>query len=399
MNYKVQAVNSSGKIVSVFIDSSNITEAKLIAKKQGLSVLEISAQRNGFLSSKLSGIKKSKFPLILFNQELISLLEAGLSIVEAIETLLDKERNIQTKAIISAIVSSLREGNNLSSALEKQTAIFPELYIASIKSSEKSGDLLESIKRYLAYQIQVDFVKKKIISAAIYPALLLCVGGLVVIFLMTYVVPKFSHIYSDSGRELPLLSWVLMRWGEMVEQNGTSIFLVSTLSALLIIYGFTLPSFKNWIKRKIEDIPILGERIRIYQLTRFYRALGMLTASGIPLVRALDQVSPLLDIRLRQKLKIAKKLINEGIPLSQAVEQNALSTPIAERLLKVGEKTGQMGEMMNRIADFHEDELNRWIDWASKLLEPILMTIIGIVIGGIVVLMYIPIFELAGSIQ
>jgi general secretion pathway protein F len=159
------------------------------------------------------------------------------------------------------------------------------------------------------------------------------------------------------------------------------------------------PSTRHWISRQLMHIPAVGERVRVYQLTRFYRTVGMLLAGGTPITQALTQVSGLLDQGLRQRLDLAARSIREGLPISVSLDAQALTTPVALRMLRVGERTGQMGEMMERIAVFHEEELARWVERFTKVFEPLLMAVIGVVIGGIVVLMYFPIFELAGSMH
>jgi general secretion pathway protein F len=151
----------------------------------------------------------------------------------------------------------------------------------------------------------------------------------------------------------------------------------------------------QWVWR----IPAAGERMRIYQLTRFYRTLGMLLKGGTPIGQSLKMVSELLDTGLRVQLQSALGKINEGRSISYAMETHRLTTPVALRMLRVGERTGQMGEMMDRIANFHDEEMARWVEWFTRLFEPLLMAIIGMVIGLIVVLMYLPIFDLAGSLQ
>ncbi len=151
--------------------------------------------------------------------------------------------------------------------------------------------------------------------------------------------------------------------------------------------------------QKIQRIPALGERVRLYQLSRLYRTLGMLLRGGIPVVTAIAMAKDLLGSELQVRLAKAGSEVREGVPLSQAMDRNLLSTAVSSRLLRVGERTGQMGEMMERIARFYDDEIARWVDWFIRLFEPVLMMIIGIAIGGIVVLMYFPIFELAGSVH
>lgn len=398
MNFIVQGLDNLGRFITYKVEASTIQEAERLGIDHGIQVLGVKTGSREW-SVPFLKLGNDKFPLLLFNQELLTLLEAGLSVVVVLETLLEKETNANTRLVLKAIVTSLHEGRTLSSALEGQYAAFPALYVATIRSSERTGSLIESLRRYIAYQMQVDQMRKKIIAASIYPALLIFIGGLVVLFLLTYVIPKFSHIYADTGRELPFASWLLMRWGAMIESHGSLIAGIFFGMLFFVAYTFSRASVRSWLREMLWGLPVIGERMRIYQLSRFYRTLGMLSSAGIPLMAAMEQIGGLLDIRLQAKLAEARNHVREGRSVSYAMELSGLSTPVALRLLRVGEQTGQIGEMMNRIADFHEEELNRWIDWASRLFEPLLMTAIGIIIGGIVVLMYVPIFELAGSIQ
>ena len=165
------------------------------------------------------------------------------------------------------------------------------------------------------------------------------------------------------------------------------------------VYAFSRQSVREAMLSRLWRIPAVGERMHIYQLARFYRTLAMLLKGGIPAVSALDMVSGLLQPSLRGKLMLASNNIREGQTISQAMEANELTTPVALSMLRVGEKSGNMGEMMERIAAFHDEEMARWVDWFTKLFEPLLMATMGIVIGVIVVLMYMPIFDLAGGIQ
>jgi general secretion pathway protein F len=156
---------------------------------------------------------------------------------------------------------------------------------------------------------------------------------------------------------------------------------------------------RRWVGRQIVRIPSVGERVRVYQLTRFYRTVGMLLAGGTPVAQALTLVAGLLHEELRARLEGAVRLIREGQSISVSLHGEGLTTPVALRMLRVGERTGRMGEMMERIAAFHEEELARWVERFTRTFEPVLMAVIGLVIGGIVVLMYFPIFELAGSMR
>lgn len=398
MIYIITAINLEGEIITLKTESSSYNEAHLVATRQNLTVLDI--RHGSWLNQNLNfKLGRKKFPLVLFNQELIALLDAGLSITEALDALHSKEKDSFIKSTIFSVLTSLKNGLNLSTALSRESNTFPALFLATIKASEKTGNLVESLKRYVSYQLQIETIRKKLISASIYPAVLMGVGFMVIFFLMMYVVPKFSKIYLDTGREMPWASELLVYIGGLLDQNGGLIALC-LIALFMVLHRISMRSeTKKNFQILLWKMPFIGEKARIYQLTRFYRTMGMLTSAGIPIASALDQVTDLLNEQLKEKLKEAKKLIREGLSLSLAFEKTNLSTPIADRLLRVGERTGQMGKMLDKIASFHEEELSRWVDLTAKLLEPLLMTFMGVLIGGIVVLMYMPIFELVGSIE
>ena len=343
--------------------------------------------------------KRERFPLMLFSQEMLALLEAGLNLMEAIEALAEKELRPDIRQTLQGVLRLLSEGQPLSTAMKSFPQAFPPLYVAALQASEKTGGMPESLKRYIAYQSQVDMVKKKIVSASIYPAMLLSVGSLVVLFLIGYVVPKFSHIYEDMGTDLPFLSRLLLSLGSFIENHGLAL-LVSVAGFLIVItYLLSLKSVRARLMELVWKIPAIGERMKIYQLSRFYRSLGMLLIAGIPILTALKMVSGLLAPALRVRMLAASEQIRQGQTISIAMEVNDLSTPVAMRMLRVGERSGTMGEMMERISSFYDEETARWIDWFTKLFEPLLMLFIGFVIGFVVLMLYMPIFDLAGSIQ
>jgi general secretion pathway protein F len=201
------------------------------------------------------------------------------------------------------------------------------------------------------------------------------------------------------GGDLPFMSWLLMQWGRFLDEHWR---LFLTAAAALcggLLFAFMQPAFRQWMGRKLWRLPALGKRMYLYQMARFYRSLGMLLQGGMPVLVALRLVGGLLQESMRGQLALASTSIKEGSSISQAMDRYGLATPLALRLLRVGERTGQMGEMMERIAAFYEDEMARWVERFVKLFEPLLMTFVGLVIGIIVVLMYFPIFELAGSIK
>jgi len=394
MQFQVRALRGSSEIESLLFEASSEGEAARQARGLGYAVLAVKAKR----ASRFPG-SASKFPLVLFSQELLALLEAGLSLVEGIETLAEREHRAGPKRVLEGVIARLYEGQSFSSALQQYPEAFPPLYVSGVRASERTGDLENALARYIQYQSQLDVIRKRLISASIYPLLLMGVGLLVALFLMGYVVPKFSHIYEDMGRDIPLLSRLLVHWGRLVEEHGLAVLAGFAGTVMLTSRVLMRPQVRRRISRRLWEVPALGEMLKTYHLARFYRTLGMLGRGGIPVLAAIDMAAGLLPEVLRGNLDRARERIREGQPISRAMEEHGLTTPVALRLLRVGERTGRMGEMMERIASFHEEDAARWTEWLVKLFEPLLMVVIGIVIGGVIFLMYMPIFELAGSIQ
>ncbi len=396
MRYDIKAIHEEQGVLAMSLDAADETDAIRQARAQGYAVLTI-RQRRPWL--RWLEARRARFPLTLFSQELLALLEAGLSLVEAIEALAENEQRPQSRKILQQVIATLYEGHSLSYALQKFPSHFPVLYVATVRASEKTGDLGSALSRYVAYQLQMDAVRKKVVNASVYPALLLGTGGLVTLFLIGYVVPRFSQVYDQMGKQLPPMSQLLMSFGQLLRNHGTAILVTSALLLAAALYAGSRPQSKQWLMQKLWQIPAIGARMKIYQLTRFFRTIGMLLRGGTPIVSALQMASDLLQSSLRTQLDLASASIREGLSISQAMERHGLTTPVASRMLVVGERSGRMGEMMERIAGFYEEEMARWVDWFSRLFEPILMAAIGLIIGTIVVLMYFPIFELAGSIQ
>lgn len=396
MQYEVKVLRGNEGLMAILLEAADAIDAEAQAKAQGHIVIA-SRMKQRWLP--MLDWQKSSFPLVLFSQELVALLEAGLSLVEALETLTEKEEQPQVKKTLTKIISSLYEGRTLSYALEQSPQDFPQLFVATVRASERTGSLAEVLSRYIVYQTQMEGVRRKVVTSSIYPIILAVVGGMVMLFLMLFVVPRFSHIYEDIGGDLPLMSWLLMQWGQFLDEHWGA-FLAGICGIIVgLLFAFSQPTFRRWVEKQLWDLPAFGKRLHLYQMARFYRSLGMLLQGGMPVMVALQLVGGLLQESMRGQLALASTSIKEGGSISQAMDKHGLATPLALRLLRVGERTGQMGEMMERIAAFYEDETARWVERFIKLFEPLLMTFVGLAIGVIVVLMYFPIFELAGSIE
>jgi general secretion pathway protein F len=396
MRFELKAIGPDGGVEAIDYQAPDETTAVRSLEGRGYTVLSVRPKSTLGLPWRSAG---ERFPVALFSQELRVLLNAGLPLPEAIDTLAQKERKDDWRRVIERLGEVLREGQPLSAALQEFPHTFSPLYVATVRSSEKTSDLAPALGRYVAYATQLEAIRKRVVNASIYPMLLICVGGIVSLFLLLYVVPRFGHIYEERGGSLPFFSRVLLTWGQAVDRNAPVV--LGILAAVVVsgIYLLRLARVRTAIGDALWRLPALGERLKVYQLARFYRTIGMLLRGGTPLVVALDMAGELLHTVLRGRLAAASQAIREGRGVSQSLDANGLTTPVALRMLAVGEKSGNMGEMLEQIAAFHDEELARWVDWFTRLFEPILMAIIGLVIGAIVILMYMPIFELAGNLQ
>lgn len=396
MRFQLKAITHDGRVESVDYQAADEVSAVQQLEGQGYTVLSVKAKLELFGMWRGA---RTRFPVALFSQELLVLLDAGLPLVEAIETLAEKEKREDLKAVLERIAGFLRQGRPFSAALEQFSHAFAPLYVATVRAAERTSDLGPALSRYVAYEQQLEAIRKRVMNASIYPLLLVGVGGLVSLFLLFFVVPRFARVYEERSADLPIFSKALLAWGQAVEGHGLLVFAALLGLAVGAAYGLRLPRVRAAAGNALWRLPGIGERLRVYQLARFYRTTGMLLRGGIPLVSALRMGEELLHPVLRVRLAAASRAISEGHPVSRSMDGNGLATPVALRMLSVGEQSGNMGEMMERIAAFHDEEISRWVDWFTRLFEPLLMAAIGLVIGAIVILMYMPIFELAGSLQ
>jgi general secretion pathway protein F len=383
------------RVASVVVDAPDEADARRQVEARGLYVSAIEPVHASLLRRQRGG----KLSLVLFSQELLALLTAGLGIVEGLEALLEKEASPATRGVLERLLAGLREGKRLSTVLAAQPTLFPPLYVGIVRAAEGTSDLPRALERYIEYQQRIDTVRAKVVSASIYPAILLCVGGGVSIFLMSYVVPRFAEVYQGAGRTLPWMSRLMLDWGQFAGRHAGGLLLGFAATVALAAWGIRRTLRQGGAARLLAKLPGIGERARIYELSRLYLTLGMLNEGGITLVNAIDTVQGMVSPGIAGGLKAARAAIEAGRPMSDAFEANGLTTPISLRMLRVGERTGAMGTMLTRSAAFYDGEIGRWIDRFTRTFEPLLMAAIGLIVGAIVVLLYMPIFDLAGDMS
>jgi general secretion pathway protein F len=395
MRYAVSALDARQEVVSLELEAADRAQAAEGARARGLAVLEVRARG---LALPRAPWRAAPLPVALFAVELLALLEAGLNLVEALQALADKEPAGARRTVLDGLLEAIRRGEPFSQAVAGFPQHFPPLFVATLRASERTGSVREALARYIAYQEELDRVRRKVAAAAIYPAILLAVGALVLAFLLLYVVPRFAGVYEGLGTELPFFSALLLAVGRGVRGHAAEVALGALGLALAAAALARRPQLRAWLAARLWRLPALGERLRLYQLTRLYRTAGMLLRAGVPALRALGMAEGLLAAHLRAPLARARGLIEQGQPMSAALGAAGLATPVAARMMAVGERSGEMGEMLERIAAFHDEELARFVEWFTRAFEPLLMAALGVAIGLVVVLMYMPVFELAGSL-
>lgn len=390
---QVTLKDAIGNISTQHVEAAQLTTALEKYRQQGHTILSVKNQ-----DKATSAANKTKLDIYIFAKELLILLEAGLNIHEAFQTFILKEVNPTIKTVYSQIVQYLNEGKKLSQALTHHPQYFPKIFISAIQSSETSGNIRESLRRFITYQHQERLLKSQIKSASIYPILLSIMGSLVTLFLLGYVVPKFSTIYDSSGRQIPFLSRVLLAFGNWLSHHQLMVVIILLMGLVTAFKLVTNKSFQAFLVKRLITYNYFKQVFEEYYLSKFYRVMGLLIDSGMPLIESIELSSALLHSYYDDKITLAKRQIVSGGRLSDAFWQYELAPPVAYSMLKVGEGTGDFARMFDSSADFYEEKLTYHIQLLMKIIEPVLMILIGLIIGLVVVLLYLPIFDLAGTV-
>lgn len=393
MRFKVRYLTSAQRIEQRWVTAPNATAALSLVSAEGCVALGAQPTKHEWL-----GIRGG-FDTPLFCAQLSALLGAGLGVVEAIEALADNEPAVAHRDLLLALLRGLRSGEPFSIMLGQFPAEFPELLCASVRAAERTGDLHTALVRYGEYRSRSDKLRQKLVTALIYPAIVLAVGAAVTAFLLVAVVPRFATLIADSGRELPWATQFLFNTStSLATQPALWLATLLALFAAVAIVSSdarTRHALSGWL----AHLPLVGGLLLRQRLSRFCRALALLLEGGIPLGSALGVAAPLAAGHADVTGAHLRRSLEDGRPLSEALFSVGLATPLSTRLLRAGEGSGQLAGMLARVADFHEDEVIRDIERVTRMAEPLLMLALGLLIGGVVLLLYLPIFDLAGGLQ
>ncbi len=339
------------------------------------------------------------FPLRTFCQELSVLLDSGIPLYEALLTLQEKELVPEVSRVISGITTQLSQGQTFSQALEGRRDVFGGLFVATIEASQRSGQIASALRRHGEYLAWLNGLRDRLVSATIYPVILIAASALVMGFLTFFVIPRFAQIYADIGGDLPLLSRLLLDFGQAVDGHPLMVGASAAACVVAAVAAWRLDNVRRLLIAQVWRVPQIGARIRLMELAGFYRTLGMLLEAGVPVVAALETCTGVVGAGLGAGVTAATARVREGQRLSASLEAEGLATPVSLRMVRVGEHSGQLGPMLERAATFYDEELARFAEWIGKVVNPVLMLVMGVVIGGVVILMYLPIFQIADQIQ
>lgn len=364
-------------------------------------VLEI-RRRNPIIQQLLSLFslkpKVSSQEFLIFNQELAALLRAGLPVLQSLDILLEGRDNATFRRALSDVRERVKSGESLSEAFAAQGDLFPKLYSASLASGERSGELSTVLKRFIAYSQNIMTVRKKVVSALIYPAVLVVLSIGLVALMVFYIIPKFNTFLQEFAVDLPWLTVALVR---------TAVFCTEHWQIMsLAIFG-VMVSFLAWKKtdqgQRVLDrvklrLPLVGGIIHDYAQNRFTRTLATLTAGGIPLVPSLEIAARAVGNLLfeQEMFKVAGK-VREGQSLWESLEETGLVSDIGVEMIKVGESTGALVDMLNDVSGFVDEEIDHKLQRIVSLMEPIMLVVMAVVVGGMLLAVYLPLIQAYGQ--
>lgn len=341
----------------------------------------------------------ARLDLRLFSQELALLLQSGIPLLEALDTLREKGPRMAGRSALDAVSAALRAGLSVSEALGRAPAAFDALFIAIVAASERSGQLVRALQDHAAYLAWSQNLRSKLVAACIYPLMLLGAGGAVVLFLLLYVLPRFASVFDALGNDVPDASMVLIGFGVWAAAHPGVTGAVLTAPVVAAVLAWQWPPLRAALAAALWRAPVVGPRWRVVVLARLYRGLALLLGAGVPVPAALKLMHGVVAAPLQPALVAATAAVGSGQRLSVALQAHGLATPVAQRMVRVGEGSGELALMLERAASFHDEEISRLSELMVRAVNPALMLVMGVVIGGIVVLMYLPIFSLMERVQ
>ena len=398
--WTLKYADSRGEIHQQTAEAGSERELRDRFTQQGFLVYSIKPRSE--LTAAVSRPSRKKINVekfLIFNQQFVTLIRAGLPILKALDLLAERLTDPKLSIYIKGVRQEVRNGALLSDAFARQ-GVFPPIYVTTVLAGERSGSLAEVIERYITYQKLSLSVRKKLLVSLLYPCVLITLVLLLIVFLVTYVVPNFAQLYASMNAVLPMPTQILIAIGTTA--RSYVLVGVGLLIAGIIAFRFWSRTARGgeMVDRFLLRLPYAGETWLKYQVAQFSRVLGTLLIGGIPLLQALDTAADSLGTQvLKRVLQHAVKLVREGQSLSQSLRQTKIFPPLSLDMIEVGESTGALPAMLGSVAEFYEEDVATRTTAALSLIEPAIMIFMGIFVAFVLISLYLPIFSLADSIR
>ena len=401
MEFRCRLGTPGGEIIEGVYAADSESRLRHDLEEKGLYILSLQT-RGAFPWLALGGGRRrrvSRQEFLVFNQELATLLKAGMPLVQSLDILRERVSNTTFKAVLDGVHEKVQAGTALSDAFGEHTDLFPAVYSASLMAGERSGNLDQVIRRYVAYEKLIGAVKRRTISALIYPAILVTMMVGLIGIIVVRVVPAFSGFYANFDRELPLSTRVVVGISDTVLAN----FWLIVVGAIAIgVAGVGLirqPGQRARVDRMLLALPWAGATVRKFATAQFARTLATLLGGGIALVHSLEVASAAMTNRyLAAEIQNVTRRVREGESFAAALRARGVFTDVAVKMVEVGESTGALQEMLNSLADFYDEEIETEVARFITLIEPVILVVMGVVIAAVVLALYLPLFELGSVI-
>ncbi len=399
MDYVCRVGTPSGEVVERAFSARDERALRADLEQQGLYL--ISVRRGLSLSSfRLRRRRVDPALLLLFSQELAALLKAGLPLLQSLDVMLERQRDPVLRQSLAGVREKVKAGVALSDAFQQEGDLYPPIFAASLVAGERSGNLDQVLRRFASHLRLNQTLKKKAISASVYPIVLLTMMLALVTVLLVWVIPQFSSFYEGLGAELPLATRMLLAVAAAVRGNLLWIVLGLGMLALSAVYWLRKESSGVVVDGALLRLPYFGRLVRMYATSQLMRTLATLLAGGLPLLNALEVAAASIGNRaMARAVGGATGRIREGASLTSALDSTGMLEALPLEMVKVGEQTGALGDMLNAIADFYDEELDNQMAAILSLVEPVLLVLMAVIVAAMLLAFYLPMFQAISAVQ
>ena len=394
--YVWTGINKRGDKVSGLLEGVNEASIEQILTRQGIKVLKVKP-RPKHISEYLPFLSpRVKLPeIVIFTRQLATMINAGVPIVQSLDILRDQTGNITFKKTLREVREDVKGGRTLSESLSKHPKIFDELVVSLTRAGESSGAIDVIMNRLADYLEKVMTLKRKIKGAMVYPIAVISFAVIVVMVMLVYVIPIFANMFKDAGLKLPLPTLIVINLSTALRSYIHWIIIGFILLAFIIVRIRKTERGRLLTDRFLLRVPVIGELIKKASIARMCRTLGTLLGNGVPILDSIQIVARVAGNRVIERaILYAREEVSRGRGLADPVEETRVFPLIVPRMIAVGETTGALDQMLGKIADFFEDEVDRTVEALTSLLEPLFIIVLGVIIGGLLVAMYMPIFQI-----